>query len=107
MPDDIKQNATAIADDKDVAAARRFGKFLKRAKSGSFQKRHQINRSLDGGETVIGDNENVGALAQLSFFERAENFSEAIVGALDCRDGFRRSGRGLVLHVIRIAQPDQ
>ena len=67
-----------------------FGKFLERAKSGSFQKRHQINRSLNGGEAVIGDDENIGAFAQLSFSSAlrisARQLSERLSAAMDSGD---------------------
>src|SRR5438874_2977047 len=66
----IKRDVTTVSADKNVAGLRHLGKFLGDVKAGSVQQRDDVDGTADSGEAVIGNEENIGRIANSFLFQR-------------------------------------
>ena len=71
--DDVEQDRPAVSNDHDLAGFRSLLERGHGVEARRAQSRREIDAALDRGETVIGDNEDVGCLPRLLLRKRIEN----------------------------------
>src|SRR5437762_436578 len=77
--DDVEQNRAAISSNQDLSGFRCSFESGNCVEPGGTELAREINPALDRGETVIGDNEDIGSLARIALRERFENVAEVAV----------------------------
>ena len=85
MAEHVKRDAAAKADHHDIPFLRVFELF-EGVEFGFLQKLGHVRSALDGGETVIGDDKNVGLVAHFFFVEHFEDFIKVLVAAFEGRE---------------------
>src|SRR2546430_10990350 len=87
------------------SALRRYFERSRRVEPGFAQFSREIDSALDRGKTMIGDDENIGGLARVFLRERIEDEREVVIRNAKTRERSFGSGRGIVLRIVRFAQP--
>ena len=88
----------------------RFGSSLKTGggvESGLAQLRREIDRSLDGGEAVIGDDQNICGIACILFRDRIEDEGKVSIGTGNRCQRWLGARSEFVLRNIGIAEPKE
>jgi len=85
----IKRDGPTVSTDKNVAGLRRLGKFLGDVKAGFVQERDDVDGTADRGEAVIGNDEDIGGIANSFLLQRTQYHGQV---AIDRFDGSERFG---------------
>src|SRR5438874_11611114 len=75
----IKRDGPTVSTDKNVAGLRRLGKFLGDVKAGFVQERDDVDGTADGGEAVIGNDEDIGGMANPFLFKRTQSLGQVAI----------------------------
>src|SRR5437879_6914532 len=92
----IKRDGPTVSTDKNVAGLRRLGKFLGDVKAGFVQERDDVDGTADGGEAVIGNDEDIGGIANSFPFQSTQYYCEIVINRFDGSERFGRP-RGVVM----------
>src|SRR5262249_33406286 len=99
----VEQDGAAVAGDENVTGVWFFGKFLGGAKAGFVQQGDDVDRAADGGEAVIGNDEDIRGIANFFLFQGTQQCCEVIIDGFDGSKRFRRPGGVIVLGKIGFA----
>src|SRR4026209_2344846 len=92
----IKRDGPTVSADKNVARLRRLGKFLVDAKPGFVQERDDVDGTADRGEAVIGNDEDIGGIANSFLFQRTQYHGQVAINRFDRSERFG-GPRGMVM----------
>src|SRR5438552_17814252 len=92
----IKRDVTTVSADKNVAGLRHLGKFLGDVKAGLVQERDDVDGTADRGEAVIGNEEDIGGIANSFLFQRTQYHGQVAINRFDGSERFGRP-RGMVM----------
>ena len=83
VPNDVKQNRPAIADQHDISFLRFAPELSHCSETGFVQDLPKIDRVFDRGEAMIGHDKYVGSRAYFFLNQRRNNRDKIIVRGLD------------------------
>ena len=107
VADHVKKVRASVADNEDVARLGRLGELPRRAEPGLRQEPRGINRFADRRESVIAHKQDVRGFANAIFVKRVEKAGEQLVIFPERGQRRRAAGLGIVLGVVRVAQPQK
>src|SRR6476469_4241729 len=92
----INGDCPTVSAGKNVARLRLLGKFLGDVKAGFVQERDDVDGTADRGEAVIGNDEDIGGIANSFLFQRTQYHGQVAINRFD---GSERFGgpRGMVM----------